>query len=125
MRSNGLVDTTKISAAEMAALYDSVLLGMRDYIAKHEDCVTFIENTDLWDAAALYHALARAGVFEDPRAFNRFSLIVERALWQGSLSSDTDSTFAEMEMMLKRLGVRASPESILQRAINPTMMERR
>ncbi|HEX5943274.1 MAG TPA: hypothetical protein VFY66_13415, partial [Anaerolineales bacterium] len=88
-----------------------VLLGMRDYIARHEECASFVENTDPWDAAALYHALVRAGVFDDPLTFNRFSLIVERALWQGSFSFDVDSILAEVEKMLMKLGAGPFRES--------------
>lgn len=93
------------SAAGIAALYDSVLFGMRYYIAKHKRCASFTENIDLWDAADLFHALTRAGVFDDPLTFNRFSLIVERALWQESFSFDADATFSEVEKMLTKLGV--------------------
>src|SRR4030095_13518372 len=74
------------SAAGMDALYNAVLCGMRYYIAKHKRCATFIENIDLWDAASLFYALTRAGVFDDPYAFNLLSLTVERALWQKSFS---------------------------------------
>jgi hypothetical protein len=94
-----------LSAPGIAALYDSVLFGMRYYIARHERCASFVENTDLWDATGLFHALRRAGVFDDPLSFNRFSLIVERALWQESFSFDADSTLAEVEMILTKLGV--------------------
>ena len=87
----------------ITALYDAILLGMRDYIARHEECTSFVENTDPWDAPALYHALVRAGVFDDPLRFNRFNLIVERALWQGSLSSDAGPDLAEVETMLAKL----------------------
>ena len=100
-----------VSAPGIAALYDLVLLGMCDYIARHEECASFVENTDPWDAAALYHALVRAGVFEDPLTFNRFSLIVERALWQGSFSFDVDSILAEVEKMLMKLGAGPFRES--------------
>ena len=91
--------------AGITALYDAVLLGMRDYIARHEGCASFVQNTDPWDAPALYHALVRAGVFDDPLRFNRFSLIVERALWEGSLSSDAEPAFAEAESMLAKLSI--------------------
>jgi hypothetical protein len=91
--------------AGMTALYDLILLGMRDYIARHEECASFVENTDPWDAPALYHALVRAGVFDDPLRFNRFSLIVERALWQGSISLETEPALAEAESMLAKLGI--------------------
>ncbi len=93
------------SAAGITALYDAVLFGMRYYIVKHKRCEPLLENTDLWDAPGLFHALARAGVFEDPLAFNRFSLLVERALWQESFSFDPDSMMEEVEKMLIKLGV--------------------
>ena len=101
------------SAAGITALYDAVLLGMRQYIARHEECASFVENTDPWDAAALYHALVRAGVFDDPLRFNRFSLIVERMLWQESFAFDIDSALAEGETMLLNLGVIPLHESPL------------
>jgi hypothetical protein len=93
------------SAAGVAALYDAVLFGMRYYITKHKRCASFVENTDLWDAASLFHALARAGVFDNSLSFNRFSLVVERALWQGSFLFDANATLAEVETMLTKLGV--------------------
>jgi hypothetical protein len=99
----------------IAALYDSVLFGMRYYIVRHKRCIVFVENTGFWDSAGLFHALARAGVFDDPRTFNRFSLIVERALWQGSLSSDADVILAEVEEMLTKLGVMPLNKNILRR----------
>lgn len=99
------------SKAGIAALYDAVLFGMRYYIVKHKRCASFIEDTDPWDAAALYHALVRAGVFDDPLTFNRFSLMVERALWDGS--STADLTVAEVETMLKKLGVMPFDETAL------------
>jgi len=105
------------SAAGMDALYTAVLCGMRYYIAKHKRCTTFVENIDLWDAASLFHALTRAGVFDDPLAFNRFSLIVERALWQESFLFDIDSTLAEVETMLTKLGIMPSNENTLPRAV--------
>jgi hypothetical protein len=109
MPPHGLMDATKMSATDIAALYDLILFGMHDYIAKHERCTSFVEQTDLWDPVALYHALARAGVFDDPLTFNRFSLIVERALWDGSFSSDLDATLIEVEKMLTKLGVKSFP----------------
>lgn len=93
------------SAAGIAALYDAVLFGMRYYVASHKRCESFVENTNPWDAPGLFHALARAGVFEDPLTFNRFSLMVERALWQEAFSFDISSTLAEVEKMLMKLGV--------------------
>ena len=117
------------SAAGIAALYDSVLFGMRYYIARHKHCALFVESTDLWDAAGLFHALTRAGVFDDSLTFNRFSLLVERALWQGSFSFDADATLAEVETMLTKLGVVPFDESALprklQNALDNQVMERR
>ena len=93
------------SRAGIAALYDAVLFGMRYYIARHKRCESLVGNTDPWDAPGLFHALARAGVFDDPLTFNRFSLVVERALWQESFSFDADATLAEVEKILTELGV--------------------
>jgi hypothetical protein len=101
------------TAAGIAALYDAILCGLRYYIAKNKRCASFVENTDLWDAPGLFHGLARAGVFDDPLAMNRFSLIVERALWQESFSFDADTTLTEVEMMLRKLGVTPINESAL------------
>lgn len=89
----------------ITALYDAVLLAMREYIARHEECASFVEDTDPWDAPALYHALVRAGVFDDPLRFNRFSLIVERVLWQGSAAFDDARVLEEAEKMLTKLGI--------------------
>jgi hypothetical protein len=97
-------------AAGVAALYDSVLCGMRYYIARHKRCASFVDNIDPWDAAALYHALVRAGVFDDPLTFNDFSRMVERALWQGGHALDSYSMLADVEIMLARLGVIPSTE---------------
>jgi hypothetical protein len=102
-----------LSAAGLTALYDALLFGMRHYIARHERCTSFVQNADLWDAVALYHALARAGVFDDALTFNRFSLIVERALWQETFLFDADSTLANVETMLTKLGVVPFDESVL------------
>ena len=93
------------SKAGIEALYDAVLFGMRYYVAKHKRCESWVANTDPWDAPGLFHALARAGVFDDPLTFNRFSLMVERALWQESFSFDAHATLAETEGMLVKLGV--------------------
>ena len=101
------------SKAGIAALYDAVLFGMRYYIARHKRCHSLVETTDLWDASALFDALARAGIFEDPLALNCFSLMVERALWQESYALDVDSTLAEVEKMLSKLGVVSPDESSL------------
>lgn len=92
-------------AVAVAAMYDAVLFGMRYYIAKHKSCTEFVNTSHLWDAASLFHALTRAGVFRDPHTLNRLSLAAEHALWQGSLSFDATSTLAEVEAMLTELGV--------------------
>jgi hypothetical protein len=130
MTQDGLLDTTQISDARtalicarlnlrgakrrlqsghtvsgMAALYDSVLFGMRYYIARHKGCASFLENIDPWDAMSVFHALRRAGVFDDPLLFNRFSWLVERVCWQESFSFDVDATLAEIERILMKLGV--------------------
>jgi hypothetical protein len=94
-----------LKRAGVTALYDSVFFGMHYYIAKHKSCESIVKDTDLWDSAALFHVLARAGVFDDPLLFNRFSLIVEHALWQGSSLVDVGEILAEVEEMLTRLGV--------------------
>lgn len=93
------------TAAGVTALYDSVLFGMNYYIIRHKGCASLVENIDPLDAARLFHVLARTGVFNDPLTFNRFSLIVERTLWQLPASPDTDEILAEVETMLARLGV--------------------
>jgi hypothetical protein len=93
------------SAEGVTALYHAVLFGMRYYVAKHKGCESWMKNIDPWDAPGLFHALARAGVFEDPLIFNRLSLLVERALWQRSLVSDADSILIEFEKLLSRLGI--------------------
>lgn len=100
-----------LSTAGIAALYDSVLFGMRYYIARHKGCEFLLENSDLWDATALFYALTRAGVFDDALSFNRLSLIVERVLWQKSLSFDANAMVAEVEQMLTKLGVMPFAES--------------
>lgn len=96
-----------LNAAGIAALYDALLFGMRYYVAREERCAKtdIAKNADLWDAADLFHTLARAGIFEDPCAFNRLSLIIERALWQESFSFDTNAVLTEVEEMLTKLGV--------------------
>jgi hypothetical protein len=96
---------TGYSKAGMAALYDAVLFGMRYYIAIHKSCTSLVENIDPWDAPSLFHALARAGVFEDPLTFNQFSLMIERALWQESFSFDVDTVLAQVQAMLRTLEV--------------------
>jgi hypothetical protein len=93
------------SAAGVVKLYDAVLFGMRYYITRHKRCASFMKNIDLWDATGLFYGLARAGVFDDLQAFNRFSLLVERALWQKACSFDTEFILTEVEQMLMKLGV--------------------
>ena len=90
---------------DMAAFYNSVFFGMRYYILKHKGCAVFVNDHDLWDAANLFQALARAGVFNDPLLFNRFSLVVERALWGKSYSFDPNTLLEEVEGILTKLGV--------------------
>ena len=104
-----------LSVAGLTALYDSLLFGMQYYIAIHERCKeTGITSSDaLWDHVALYHKLVKAGIFNDPCAFNRLSLILERALWEESFSFDLASTLAEIEKMLTKLGVLPFNESSL------------
>jgi hypothetical protein len=85
----------------VTALYDSVLFGMHYSIACRPD----FAKVDLGDAAGVFHLLAREGVFEDPHAFNRLSLAVERVLWQGSDCMDINEIPLDVEVMLKRLGV--------------------
>ena len=89
----------------IAALYDSVLFGMRYYIATHKSCAPFLENIDPWDAMSVFHALRHAGVFDDPLLFNHFSWLVERICWQESFSFDIDDTLTKVETMLMKLGV--------------------
>jgi hypothetical protein len=57
--------------------------------------------------------LAKAGIFDDPCAFNRLSLIVERVLWQESFSFDTNTVLTEVEKMLAKLGVIPFKEATL------------
>ena len=91
----------------ISALYDSLLFGMHYYVARHKGCA----DVDLGDAAGLFHVLTRAGVFEDPLAFNRLSLTVERLLWQGSDAFDANVILLEVEEMLAKLGVLKIPKS--------------
>jgi|SRR4026208_202134 len=101
--------------AGIAALYDAILFAMHYYIAEPACRGSInLNSNDLWDHAALYHKLVKAGIFDDPNAFNHLSLIVERALWLGSFSFDTDFVLAEVEKMLSKLGVMPFNESILQ-----------
>src|ERR1044071_9632332 len=101
-----------LTAAGMVALYDSILFGMRYYITRHERCASLLDDIDLWDALNMFEALTRAGLFEDPLTFNRLSLIVERPLWQGSLSLEAKTVLMEVEKMLVTLGVLPFPENI-------------
>lgn len=95
-----------LTAAGLASLYDALLFGMHYYIAGFGHCERInISSHDLWDHSTLYYKLAKAGVFDDPHAFNCLSLTVERALWQESFSFDVDSTLIEVERMLTKLGV--------------------
>jgi hypothetical protein len=87
----------------VAALYDSVLFGMHYYLAKQSAFSR--QNVELWDAASMFQALTRIGLFEDSLMFNHFNLIVERALWHGFFSPDTEPILVEVEGLLKALGV--------------------
>lgn len=95
------------SVAGIAALYDALLFGMHYFFANAErnNRIIHTSHDELWDHAILYQKLVKAGIFDDPRAFNRLSLIVERSLWQGSLSLDADVILQEIEAMLTQLGV--------------------
>ena len=99
------------SGKAVAALYDAVWFGMLYYVARHKGCASYMENTELWDAASVFHALTRAGVFEDQHAFNGLSLLVERALWQQPGAFDAHSVIMEVEQMLAKLGVIPFPEA--------------
>ena len=100
------------SAKAIAALYDSVCFGMLYYVAQHKSCAIYIQNTELWDATNVFQALTRAGVFEDQHAFNRLSLLVERALWQQPAAFDAHEVVGEVEQMLTKLGVTSLKKSI-------------
>lgn len=93
------------SVKAVAALYDAVWFGMLYYVAKHKGCASFMENAELWDATSVFHALTRAGVFEDQHTFNRLSLLVERALWQQPAAFDRHAVIEEVEKLLAKLGV--------------------
>lgn len=93
------------SAKAIAALYDAVWFGMLYYVARHKSCASYMGNTEHWDATSMFHALTRAGVLEDQHAFNRLSLLVERALWQQSATLDTYTVIVQVEQMLVKLGV--------------------
>lgn len=103
------------SAEGIAALYDALLFGMRHFIAEavRHKRIDITNNDDLWDCAAMYHKMAQAGIFDDPCAFNRLSLIVERALWEESFSFDAYAVLMEVEKMLTNLGVMPFDEDIL------------
>ena len=108
-------------SAGIAALYDAILFAMHYYIAEsayHRNLN--LSRDDLWDYAALYHKLAKAGIFDDPNAFNHLSLIVERSLWKGSLTFDANSVLAEVEKILSKLGVMPFNESILKSELMAT-----
>jgi len=103
---------------DVAAFYNSVFFGMRYYIVKHKQCEVLVKDHDLWDAASLFQALTRAGIFDDPLLFNRLSLAVERALWQASFSLDSNAMLEEVEGLLTKLGVLPyhSPSMLTPRA---------
>ena len=102
-------------SAGVAALYDAILFAMHYYIAEPARRGSInLSREDVWDHAALYHRLIKAGIFDDRNAFNHLSLIVERALWQESFSFDANSALEEIEMMLTKLGVMPFNESMLQ-----------
>ena len=110
----------------IAALYDSVLFGMQYYIANHHAFPR--KNIELWNAASMFQVLARIGLFEDSRTFNRFTLVVERALWQGLFSSDADVILAQVEELLTKLGVISFDNKVLLKnsaTSKVTLMERR
>ena len=101
--------------AGITALYDAILFAMHYYITEPVCRETInLTSDDLWDHAALYHKLAKAGIFDDQNAFNHLTLIVERTLWQESFSFDAATVLAEVEKMLSKLGVMPFNESILQ-----------
>lgn len=140
LQHQGLIDVTKLINAEAAllcarlylqagkrylqagllmagitALYDAILFAMHYYMAESAYCRKLtLSRDDLWDYVALYHKLAKAGIFDDPNAFNHLSLIVERTLWRGALLFDANSILAEVEKMLSQLGVMPFNESSLQ-----------
>lgn len=87
----------------VAALYDSVLFGMHYHLAKRS--VSSHNNIELWDATSMFQALTHIGLFEDSLMFNRFNLLVERALWHGFFSPDTELILEEAEDLLMTLGV--------------------
>lgn len=97
------------------ALFDAILFGMHYYIAEPGGRGTIhVSDADLWDPAALYHKLAKAGLFDDLNTVNHLSQIVERTLWQGSVAGDINDVITEIETILSRLGVTPFNESILK-----------
>lgn len=104
----------------IAALYDSLLFGMRYYAASHKHCASFLKDIDPWDAVGLFQALTRAGVFDDPLVFNHFSWLVERVCWQESFSFDIDDTLAKVETILMKLGVMQSDKLRLPNESSPS-----
>jgi hypothetical protein len=100
------------STKAIAALYDAVWFGMLYYVVRHKGCASYVEHTELWDAAGVFHALSRAGVFEDQHAFNRLSLLVERALWQQPAAVDAHTVIVQVEEMLTKLGVTSLKKSM-------------
>jgi hypothetical protein len=93
------------SVKAVAALYDAVWFGMLYYVARHKGCAPYMENAELWDITSVFHALTRAGVFEDRHAINRLSLQLERALWQQPAAFDAHTVVTEVEGLLAQLGV--------------------
>jgi hypothetical protein len=109
------------STSAISALYDSLLFGMQYYAIRHDNCA----NTTVWDAIGLFRTLARAGVFDDQLALNRLSLIVERALWQGSAAVDVNAILIDVEAMLANLGILPgkNPDELQDRKITRTWKE--
>lgn len=103
-----------LAASGMSALYDAVLFGMHYYIAMHEHCASWVKPSEFWNATSLFQLLVRAGVFEDPLSFNRFTLAVERSVWHGSFPTDAEFLVTEVETMLTKLGVMPRNEKILE-----------
>jgi len=93
------------TARGYATLYEAVLFGMHYHIAQHQDLAQSLDQVDPWDGLSLFHALTRAGVFDDPLTFHRFSWMVERVLWQRSVSWDPSSLLEDVESILTKLGV--------------------
>jgi hypothetical protein len=115
-----------LTSKGVATLYDSVLFGMQYYLAKHHAFLR--KNIELWDAAGMFQALAWIGLFEDSLTFNHFTLVVERALWQGLFSSDAEVILAQAEELLTKLDViPVHKKAVLNNAAmsKVTFMERR